>query len=106
MAERVHGTLVANTKATGTVTAPPDKARTGRATLDKKIRAVRVTNHGTVIAVIYATVSGTDPTVKGNDTYAIGPGAELDIDLPAPVESAAVEMISSGATDWSLEAIS
>lgn len=108
MAERVHGILVASTKATKTVTAEADKSYgSGQSarTLDLKVLKVRCVNHGPS-GVIYATTDGTDPTVRGDDTWAIPPGGFLDLPLEECGDSQVVELISESTPEFSLEAIS
>src|SRR5688500_19090327 len=102
MAQEVHGTLIASTKGTLTVTAAADKQRGGR-TVDVEVEAVLVTN-GTP-SPIYVTTSGTDPTVRGNDTKVVLPGGFRTIQVPR-TETQAVEAIGEAGGPWSVEAVS
>ena len=97
-----HGTLVANTVTTVTLTAAGKKRR------------LRVQNRGTSGSIYYrfGITSPTDPTVAGDDTFGLPPGAtdEWDLDVlgwsPDDIGQSLryVKLISSATPEFSVEA--
>lgn len=88
MATRKHGTLTATVVATVSIGAAPD--------------SISVINRGTVD--IFATVNGTDPTVNGDDTFAVPAGGYRSIRVANDSDgTVAVKLISSGTPAYSVE---
>lgn len=90
-----HGTLVADTVTTVTLTGVK--------------RNLRVQNRGTTGAIYYTFGFGTPatPTVAGDDTYALPPGAADEWDqgfLGHPGTGFIVKLISSATPEFSVEA--
>lgn len=63
---------------------------------------VTITNL-TAATVIYGTLSGADPTVGGDDTFVVLPGAPRELDFIGGGISQ-VKLISSGTPEYNVEA--
>lgn len=80
MAERIHISLLASTAASVTVSSPPDgkipvpgPTGTVYANVARDLRKVTLINHSTTDSVYYRS-DGVNPTVQGDDAYALPPG--------------------------------
>lgn len=87
-----HGTLVADTVTTVTLTSVKTN--------------LRVQNRGTSGSVFYTFGSGAaaTPTVAGDDTYALPPGACDEWNIGSPGAGFVVKLISSATPEFSVEA--
>lgn len=94
MARRLHGTLVAATVATKT--------------LDGPIAKIAVVNLTGGSDPIFFTISGTDPTDGGAETYSVAAAAsayrKVDVDVRSGSQ-VAVKLISAGTPEYTVEAI-
>lgn len=113
MAVRAHGTLTSNTVATKTLTASSNTIALStpygpdEKIISDGISAVRVTvalagspNAG----VAYVTVDGTEPTVAGDDTYAVVTGPVGRLIRVGKESTVTVKIISTATLTYAVEA--
>lgn len=73
-------------------------------TFQERHPAVEVVNRATT-GDIYFTVDGTTPVSAANDTYYVGPGQSIVVDLPHASDPDAVKLISAGTPAYSVTGV-
>lgn len=112
MALRTHGTLVAATVATVTITRPPGPAFAGvdangaatSRTLERVIANVQVLNRDGADE-IYFTVDGSTPVVGAEDNFVLPAAISARTEAVAEDDTVVVKLISAGTPTYSIEAI-
>lgn len=73
-------------------------------TFQERHPAVEVVNRAAE-GDIYFTVDGTAPVSAANDTYFVGPGQAVLVDLPHATDPDAVKLISAGTPAYSVTGV-